>query len=79
MRKSDREREKEEEIKRERKVFIMIGIEMTPHWGLLVSLYIQWQLQQFPAMATMQSFPVKMAARKKKNKKARVKSWKDAQ
>lgn len=23
-------------------VFIMSGIGMTPHWGLLVSLYIQW-------------------------------------
>lgn len=33
----------------------MSGIGMMPHWGLLVSLYIQWQPQQFTSEATMQS------------------------
>lgn len=57
----DRERRKErkalrecENVKRE-DGFIMSGIGMMPHWGLLVSLYIQWQPHQFPSVATMQS------------------------
>ena len=36
-------------------VFIMSGIGMMPHWGLLVSLYIQWLPHQLPNVATMQS------------------------
>ncbi len=67
--KSERERRRERSEKSERKrategegkkterenVFIMSGIGMTPHWGLLVSLYIQWQLHHLPRVATMQS------------------------
>lgn len=37
--KSERERERED-------VFIMSGIEMMPHWVLLVSFYIQWKPHQ---------------------------------
>lgn len=33
----------------------MSGIGMMPHWGLLVSLYIQWLPRQFPSEATIQS------------------------
>lgn len=59
-RETERERKQVKEIQKERKrergdVFIMSGIEMMPHWGLLVSLYIQWQPHQLPCVATMQS------------------------
>ncbi|RCU34746.1 hypothetical protein DVA76_19205, partial [Acinetobacter baumannii] len=53
-----RERQREKERNREREnVFIMSRIGMTPHWGLLVSLYIQWKPQELPSVATMQSPP----------------------
>lgn len=56
--KCERKREKEGEGKKQRErenVFIMSRIGMMPHWGLLVSLYIQWQPHQLPNVATMQS------------------------
>lgn len=52
---SEKKRGKSESRKEGGDVFIMSGIEMMPHWGLLVSLYIQWQPHQFPSEATMQS------------------------
>lgn len=59
-----KERDGGKERNREREnVFIMSGIGMMPHWGLLVSLYIQWQLHQLPSVATMQSSQLTMAGR----------------